>query len=130
MAAKAAVLIVDDDVRFIRALSVALMDAGYEVAGASDPREAVEYMVSGGHRFDAIVTDLQMPGLDGIGFLRTIKNTFPEVPVIVITAFGDLGTQSRAMEEGAFAFVNKPTGKQEFVGLLERAIQQNAQGAG
>ena len=102
------VLVVDDDAQFLRALNVALTSEGYTVIAATNPGAALEYVVGGRHRFDLIITDVQMPGINGLHFLRVIKKHCPAVPVIVMTAYGGLDSFAEAMHEGAFAFLNKP----------------------
>jgi two-component system NtrC family response regulator len=123
MNSKATILVVDDDTPFLMSLHIALSKDGYTVAGASDPRAAIDCITNGKHRFDVIVTDLHMPGINGVHFLRLVKQSFPDVPVILVTAFGELDSYAEALGHGAFAYLNKPFDKQGLVRLIEQALQ-------
>ena len=123
MANQATILLVDDDVQFLRALHVVLSSAGYTVATAANPSAALEYVVGMKHHFDLIITDLQMLALDGLRLLQLIRESDRHVPVIVITAFGTAQTQAQALGLGAFAFLTKPFHKTEIVATADQALQ-------
>ncbi|HYJ62079.1 MAG TPA: response regulator transcription factor [Actinomycetota bacterium] len=115
------VLIVDDHPSFRSALSSALsMEADIEVAGqARGGREACDEAAR--LRPDAIVMDLSMPDLDGIGAMRRIHETDPGVPVVILTANPDAGSERQAREAGARGFLPKGSGLRDLVGLLHEA---------
>jgi two-component system nitrogen regulation response regulator GlnG len=123
------ILVVDDDRAFLLALHTTLSRQGYAVLSATNAGAAVDYITNGRQRFDVIVTDLNMPGIDGVRLLRLIKKSFPDVPVIVVTAFGELDSYAEAIGHGAFAYLNKPIDKQSFVGVIEQALQHATQEA-
>lgn len=112
------VLIVDDHPSFRSALSSALsMEAGIEVAGqAGGGEEACDQAVR--LRPDAIVMDLSMPDLDGIGAMQRIHDTVPGLPVVILTADADAAAERQARAAGAYGFLAKGSGLGELVGLL------------
>ncbi len=83
--ASTTILLVDDDFAVLASLSKLLSHFGYVVAGASNSQAAMDYVAVSRNRFDLIITDLAMPGMDGMEFLTLAKKAFPDVPVIVIT---------------------------------------------
>src|ERR1051325_5947505 len=82
----------------------------------------MQYVVAEKHRFDLIITDLMMPGLDGIAFLAAVKTVFPHTPVLLITAFGTWDTYSEALRKGAFSCLTKPVSTQQLLLIVERAL--------
>ncbi len=95
-----------------------LRKAGYEVTPASDGKEGVS--VFSREKFDLVVTDLRMPGLSGFEVLQRIRSSAPDIPVIVVTAFGDLETAVEVMRSGACYFLMKPFSWEH----LRLAVQQ------
>ncbi|HET7650958.1 MAG TPA: nitrogen regulation protein NR(I) [Gammaproteobacteria bacterium] len=115
------VWIVDDDPSLRLVMSEALSDAGYRVrslVSAEDMREALA-----GSRPDVLVTDIRLPGEDGLALLRTLRTDHPSLPVIVVTAHSDLGSTVAAYEGGAFEYLPKPFDLDELVALVARAAQ-------
>lgn len=117
------ILLVDDDPGFRTALTKTLTKHGYAVTTAADAVGAVEEMKDWKQQFDLVITDVSMPMISGLSLLSALKTTFPDLKVIVITAFGDQITQNNALRDGAFAFINKPFDSKEFLGVVERALQ-------
>lgn len=113
-------MLADDDLNVRRVLEFVLIEAGYEVSTARDGAEALELLTGG--EFDCVITDLRMPKLSGLELLEKIKATNPEIPVIVITAFGEVETAVTAMKAGAFDYINKPFNRDEMLLTLERAL--------
>ena len=118
----ACILLVDDDIELLRALTKVLEKANYEVVPHSDARSAMEYINSTKKKFDLVVTDVFMPGMHGIEFLSATKAAFPRVPVIVVTAFGDWGQYMDALHEGATEYLSKPLDKAELLAAVGRAL--------
>jgi DNA-binding NarL/FixJ family response regulator len=119
------VLVVDDHPAFRRALSSALaMVEDIEVAGEAgsglDACAEAERV-----RPDAIVMDLSMPDLDGIGAMRRIHEHSPGVPVVILTAHADEGTEREALEAGARGFLPKGTGLRDLVIVLHEAAESD-----
>ena len=116
------ILLVDDEERSLEAMSRTLQMMGYQTAGASDPKPAQELLKKG--RYDIVITDLIMPGEDGIGLLEFCKKLDPDLPVIILTGYGTVKTAVEAMKKGAFDYVTKPYNVDEIDIIIKRALQQ------
>ena len=117
---KKTILLADDDVNLRRVLEFQLAEAGYGVLTAQDGAQAWDIFTN--NDFDCVITDLRMPNLSGLELLGKIKTAIPEIPVIVITAFGEVETAVTAMKSGAFDYINKPFNRDEILLTLERAL--------
>ena len=100
------ILIADDHDALRRALARALTDAGHDVEEAPNGNFAIERLHEGS--FDVVLSDLKMGGSDGLDVLRSAKALHPSAAVILMTAFGSVGTAVEAMKIGAFDYVQKP----------------------
>lgn len=120
------ILLVDDDIVVLTALSKLLGQFGYTVSGASNSVAATGYVATDKMRFDLIVTDVAMPGINGMEFLTAVKRTFPDVPVIVVTGHADEYTTDEALNLGAFAYLVKPLNTRELVNTIEHALHPSA----
>jgi DNA-binding NtrC family response regulator len=100
------ILIADDHDALRRALARALTDAGHEIEEAPNGNLAIERLHEGS--FDVVLSDLKMGGSDGLDVLRSTKALHPSAAVILMTAFGSVGTAVEAMKIGAFDYVQKP----------------------
>ena len=121
---KKTILLADDDVNLRRVLEFQLTEAGYKVSTARDGAEAWEIFTN--DDFDCVISDLRMPKLSGLELLGKIKAANTEIPVIVITAFGEVETAVTAMKAGAFDYINKPFNRAEILLTLERALNFSA----
>ncbi len=101
------VLIVDDETNIRRMMQIALEADGYEVEDAADGLTALE-LFADGSRFDAVVLDQKMPGMDGIETLRQMLRRAPGATIIMVTAFGSIELAVDAMKAGARDFLKKP----------------------
>jgi two-component system NtrC family response regulator len=117
---KKTILLADDDVNLRRVLEFQLTEAGYLVLTAQDGAEALEVFAN--NDLACVITDLRMPKLTGLELLEKIKADDAEIPVIVITAFGEVETAVTAMKAGAFDYINKPFNRDEILLTLERAL--------
>lgn len=116
------VLIVDDHPAFRRALTSALgLVDDIEIAGEAGSGVAA-CEVADLLRPDVIVMDLSMPDLSGIDAMKRIHASWPEVPVIILTAHADEGVEREAIEAGARGFLPKGTGLQDLVGVIHDAV--------
>src|SRR5947199_10562740 len=115
-------LIVEDKESLALMLRETVEAEGLEADLARDGNEAVRRVASG-HRYFAVLTDLRMPGADGIAVLRQVKESDPECPVIVMTAFGTIENAVEAMRLGAFDFVQKTVDVDHLLILLRRCLQ-------
>ncbi|MEW6271073.1 MAG: sigma-54 dependent transcriptional regulator, partial [Thermodesulfobacteriota bacterium] len=114
------VLVVDDDASMCETLAVGLEPRGYAVRWTTSPADALDLLAAGA--FEAVVTDLNMRGMSGIELCARIAADRPDLPVIVITAFGSLDTAVGAIRAGAYDFITKPLELEVLVLALERAI--------
>lgn len=117
---KKAILLADDDDNLRRVLEFQLTEEGFQVQSAKDGAEALELFNE--NDFDCVITDLRMPKLSGLELLEKIKAANSELPVIVITAFGEVETAVTAMKTGAFDYINKPFNRDEILLTIERAV--------
>jgi DNA-binding NtrC family response regulator len=115
------VLVVDDDASMCDMLVSDLGEHGFTVTARTSAKAALEAVAPGA--FDAVVTDLNMPGMNGLELCRAIAGEDPEVPVIVITAFGSIETAVAAIRGGAYDFVTKPLDVEALALAVDRAIQ-------
>ena len=116
------VLIIDDEEPTLEMFSLMLEAYGYKVLSARDGEEGLE--IFGARRPDIVLTDIKMPGLDGIEVLRRIKERDPRAEVIVITGHGDMDLAIRALNLDATDFINKPIQRQALSQALKRAEER------
>jgi two-component system NtrC family response regulator len=115
------VLLVDDDSSFLEVMAFLLEEEGYEVVRTSNGAEAFNRLQSG--PVPVMVTDLKMPGMDGLTLLKKAHGLDPNLLVIVTTAFGDMATAVAAMKAGAFDFLPKPCDRDHFKLTVRRALE-------
>ncbi len=120
--ARGRILLVDDDESLRRVTQFQLEQAGYEVVTAVGGAEALQALQRSPQ--DIVVTDLRMPGLSGLELLRKIRADFPEISVVIVTAFGTIETAVEAMKAGAYDYVTKPVNPAELVLIIERALER------
>src|SRR6185436_6453353 len=118
----AKILVADDEVNLRRVLVAMLKRDGHEVVQAASGTEAMDRIAE----VDVVITDLRMPGADGMEVLRTVTRTHPQVPVIMITAYGSVGTAVEAIKAGAFDYIEKPFEQDQIRMIVEKAIGQAA----
>jgi two-component system response regulator PilR (NtrC family) len=118
---KARVLVVDDERTARQELCEALDDAGMEAVGAGDAREALAAVEAGS--FDVCVSDIRMPGMDGIELLKQLSEDSPETMVIMITAYGDMETAIEALRSGATDYVLKPLLFEDIIAKVNRLVE-------
>src|SRR5436853_5033399 len=115
-------LIVEDKESLASMLKETVEAEGLEGEVAANGAEAIN-RIAAGRRYFAVLTDLRMPGADGIAVLRQVKETDPDCPVIVMTAFGTIQNAVEAMRLGAFDFVQKPVDVDHLLILLRRCVE-------
>ena len=116
------ILFIDDDKAGREVALFNLRRAGYELTPAADGQEGLSLFSP--EKFDLVITDVKMPGISGIDVLRRIRAQAPEVPVLVITAFGNVETAVEAMKEGAYDFIGKPFHRDQLLLSVERALER------
>ena len=114
------ILVVDDEEDVQVLVQRILRDVGFDVDGAADGNEAIVKIQA--RRPDLVVLDLMMPGLDGWGVLRYLRQSPDPPPVVVMTARSDYGTFTRGVREGAAAYVFKPFRFHELVATCQRVL--------
>lgn len=104
------ILVVDDEADIRLMMEDLLMDK-YNVMTASDGEEALEIIEENRDRIDLVITDIKMPRMNGMELLEEIKNKYPEIGVMMISAYGDIPTAVEAAKKGAYDFIPKPLPK-------------------
>ncbi len=117
----ARVLVADDEEGLLRVVERMLTQAGHNVATASDGRAAIAQLDRNG--FDVIVSDIQMPGMDGIGLLRQVRERDMDLPVIFVTGNPDVRSASAAVKYGAFSYLHKPVPSEVLTQEVTRAAR-------
>ena len=122
MSSKGRILVVDDEPNARTALAEILKEEGYQAETAADGfkglARAEEFSP------DLVLTDLKMPGMDGVELLRKLRQHAPELPVVLMTAFGAVETAVSAMREGAADYLTKPLNTDELVLVIDRALER------
>lgn len=114
------ILIVDDEPNYLIVLSELLKEEGFEVFTAPGGTQGLEIIREAD--LDLVVTDMQMPGMDGLEFLQAIKEIYPDLPVIMITAYAEVEKAVAAMQIGAFNYLAKPFSNDELLVNINKAI--------
>jgi EAL domain-containing protein (putative c-di-GMP-specific phosphodiesterase class I) len=114
-------LLADDDLMVLRAYGQLLSRAGFTVDTAASGTEALERVAHG--RYDAIISDLDMPGLDGLSFLRAVRAEDLDVPVLLVTGGPALETAVEAIEHGAFRYFSKPITGAVLIAAVTEAVR-------
>jgi two-component system NtrC family response regulator len=115
------ILIVDDEKNYTAVLRVVLEEEGYETLTANSAAEALEILKV--EDVDLVITDMKMPGMDGLALLGRIKQKWPDIPVIIMTAHGTVDKAVDAMQKGAYTFILKPFDNERLVIYSQKAIE-------
>ena len=115
------ILIVDDEKNYLVVLDALLGEAGYEVATANSGARALAVLEE--EEPDLVVTDMRMPRMSGLELIREIKQKSPDLPVIVMTAFGTVENAVEAMKSGAVDYIMKPFENQELLLTVDKALK-------
>jgi two-component system NtrC family response regulator len=121
---RAKILIADDDSSIRKVLGFILEESGYDVRAAASGIEALEMIEE--KRPDLVLTDIKMPGMDGIALLKRIKKIDDTILVIVLTAFGTVETAVEAMKTGAADYLTKPISRDELTLTVEKTLRLRA----
>ncbi|MFN3680883.1 MAG: sigma-54-dependent transcriptional regulator [Nitrospira sp.] len=124
MTSTAHILVVDDEVNIRNALSTLLEKRGYDAKGIGTAEEAFRYLEE--TPVDLVITDVRMPGMDGIEFLRRLKDKWPSTEVVIMTAFGSIDAAVEAMRLGAYDYLTKPIDRDRFPLVVEKALERHA----
>lgn len=119
-----AILVVDDDVDMRELVFDMLKDRGHQVSMAGSGAEALKSLAE--QDYAVVLTDLRMKGMQGLELLAEIKRGYPDINVILMTAFGSVETAVEAMKHGASDYLTKPVKKEELVRVIERVVREAA----
>ncbi len=115
------ILVVDDKEMMRDSLQATLNRSGYEVTTCGNAHQALESLESSA--FDAIITDLKMPKMDGLMFLAEFRKRGLDIPVVMMTAYASVPTAVEAMRSGAFDYIQKPFNSDEIILLIGKALE-------
>ena len=119
---KSHILIIDDEEAVCWALQRALTRDGYSVAVAASAEQGLSLAAQ--QQPDAVILDVRLPGMDGLTALGRLRESAPGVPVLIVTAFGDLPTAVKAVEGGAFDYLTKPFDLDQALAAVRRALNR------
>ena len=114
------ILIVDDEKNYTLILSAVLQEEGYETLTANSGTEALEILNHAD--VDMVLTDMKMPGMDGIELMEKIKADHPHLPIIMMTAYGTVEKAVEAMQKGAYNYILKPFDNERLIIFIKKAI--------
>ena len=114
------ILVIDDDAVACEFLQEALLRAGYEVDTFTSAREALDVELS---RYDMLLSDIRMPDIDGLQFLRQVHEKWPQLPFILMTAFGSLETTMEALRFGAWDYISKPFSPEAIRAMVRKVLE-------
>jgi DNA-binding NtrC family response regulator len=115
------VLLIDDDFNLCRVLAHQLEKNGYQVTTANEGKRGIELFRK--QSFEIVISDIQMPDINGIEVLKTIRDLNKEAIIILITAYGTVEDAIRACDLGADDFLTKPFGQEQLLFIIEKAVQ-------
>jgi len=118
---KQKILIIDDDASLRRVLEYNLQEAGFAVTAASSGEEGLALFTAA--PYPLVITDMKMPGMDGLQLMTSIKSLSPGTLVIMITAFGTVDIAVQAMKAGAYDYITKPFNRDELLLTVAKALQ-------
>ncbi|HWU37811.1 MAG TPA: sigma-54 dependent transcriptional regulator [Candidatus Acidoferrum sp.] len=114
------ILVIDDDESLRRVLEYNLAQEGYAVLSAASGEQGLELLKKEGA--DVVVTDVRMPGMDGLQVMESVRKIDPNIQVIILTAFGTIEMAVEAMKAGAFHYISKPFNRDELKLTLRKAL--------
>jgi putative two-component system response regulator len=120
---KASILAVDDNTFVLESVRAILEDEMYNVVACADPEEAIREFKE--KRFDIVLTDIKMPNITGIGLLETLHGLNSEIPVLLMTAYPEIGVAVDAVKKGAFDFIIKPFEPEYLVHTVKKAVNHS-----
>lgn len=121
METKAQLLVVDDEDVVLLSVRKALKKDGYDIDSVDSADKALKLLNQ--KQYDVMITDLMMPGMDGMQLLDVVKNTHPDLRVVMVTGFATMATAMKAIRQGAFDFIAKPFTKSELGSAVLRAVR-------
>jgi DNA-binding NtrC family response regulator len=121
----AKIIIVDDELDMLELLEMIIKEkTSHQVVTTNNPLEVPRLMRR--HNADLLITDLRMPAMGGIELIQKVKEYYPNLPVIVITAYGSSQSAEESIAAGAYDYITKPFRKEQIVIALNRALEWSA----
>ena len=117
------IFFIDDEPEIRKVVRETLKDSRFKVSCFSNPIECLTQLRS--KKCDLLITDLKIPGKDGIELLMDVQHQTPWIPVLLITGYGNIPTAVKAMKAGAADFIEKPLGKKDFVQKIKSILKKN-----
>ena len=117
---KASILVIDDDAVACEFLQEALLRDGYEVIAYTSAQEALQQDLS---QYDLLMSDIRMPGMDGLQFLSQVQKHWPNLPVILMTSYGSLETTMEAISLGAWDYISKPFSPEDCRAIVKKVLE-------
>lgn len=112
----------DDDAAIRKVLQIMLKKEGFQVSTCKSGEELINFMHTTTSSVDLILLDIKMPGMSGLEALQSLQHDYPEVPVVMLTAFNDLDTGMNAIRGGAADYLAKPVGKDALISCVDRVL--------
>jgi len=125
---KKSILVVDDDERMLRALDRVLTGEGASVTCSSWAGSAIGLLTEKRVPIDLVIVDLRMPFISGLTTVHAIHNYYPNLPIIVLTAYGSPAVKAECLREGAVAFLEKPLDSRVLIEAIERVFDLRENG--
>jgi DNA-binding NtrC family response regulator len=122
------ILIIDDDARMLKALERVLADEGATVTCVDLAVDAFKMLAARPRQYDLIITDFRMPFVSGIKAVDVIHKVLPELPIIVLTAYGDAKVKAECLQKGAVAFLEKPIAAPHLLEVVGKIIEAKQSG--
>ena len=131
MTAAGRILIADEEASLRTVLAASLRKEGFDVVSVKNAEEALEVLEANeapdtGEPFDLVISDLRMPGMDGLTLLSRINKRFKDLPVVMLTAHGTVDLAVQALKQGAFDFVTKPYERDDLYAVVKKALEHRA----
>ena len=119
---RAKILVVDDERNVLLTVVAILEQEGYDVDSAGDGRTAIEAIRT--RQYDLVLTDLKMPGVDGLAVLEAVRNTSPNTVTVMMTGYGSVDTALEAVQRGAYEYLLKPTEVVDLKAAVRRSLER------
>ncbi len=118
----AKILVVDDELDMLALLAMIISEkTEHKVTTTNNPLEAVQFVKE--KEYDLIISDLKMPGMDGIELIAEIKKIDQYIPILVITAYSSIESAEDAINKGAYDYITKPFRKEQILIAIDRALE-------
>lgn len=118
------ILLIDDDRTFLNAMTALIMTVRIDIAVDTALCAEAGLLLIGITDYDAVLSDVRMPGLDGLRLVRECKRLRPSTSVVLVTGYGDQDVEAKALHLGAYAFIHKPVQPDVLLSLIDRAINR------